>query len=213
MIDRYQVYALYKVIKKMWNAKRFETNTFVTFLNDTLENYLINQFVADNFRVEYMSKFAINLVNEINSGLITIEEWTMYVLEKCLIDKKCPELKDINSINKIQDSMIFKKRKSVTAQIKMVKELMTSCNQGINDFADTRFSLYDVDEKQENQSYKLYVEGKLDPEFYIQGMLNNRFTIDKSKIKDVDYKRFIKFSEMIIKLKKEISDKNDCKKI
>lgn len=207
MIDRYQVYALYKVIKKMWNAKRFETNTFVTFLNDTLENYLINQFVADNFRVEYMSKFAINLVNEINSGLITIEEWTMYVLEKCLIDKKCPELKDINSINKIQDSMIFKKRKSVTAQIKMVKELMTSCNQGINDFADTRFSLYDVDEKQENQSYKLYVEGKLDPEFYIQGMLNNRFTIDKSKIKDVDYKRFIKFSEMIIKLKKEISDK------
>lgn len=213
MIDRYQVYALYKVIKKMWNAKRFETNTFVTFLNDTLENYLINQFVADNFRVEYMSKFAINLVNEINSGLITIEEWTMYVLEKCLIDKKCPELKDINSINKIQDSMIFKKRKSVTAQIKMVKELMTSCNQGINNFADTRFSLYDVDEKQENQSYKLYVEGKLDPEFYIQGMLNNRFTIDKSKIKDVDYKRFIKFSEMIIKLKKEISDKNDCKKI
>lgn len=213
MIDRYQVYALYKIIKKMWNAKRFETNTFVTFLNDTLENYLINKFVADNFRVEYMSKFAINLVNEINSGLITIEEWTMYVLEKCLIDKKCPELKDINSINKIQDSMIFKKRKSVTAQIKMVKELMTSCNQGINDFADTRFSLYDVDEKQENQSYKLYVEGKLDPEFYIQGMLNNRFTIDKSKIKDVDYKRFIKFSEMIIKLKKEISDKNDCKKI
>lgn len=213
MIDRYQVYALYKVIKKMWNAKRFETNTFVTFLNDTLENYLINQFVADNFRVEYMSKFAINLVNEINSDLITIEEWTMYVLEKCLIDKKCPELKDINSINKIQDSMIFKKRKSVTAQIKMVKELMASCNQGINDFADTRFSLYDVDEKQENQSYKLYVEGKLDPEFYIQGILNNRFTIDKSKIKDVDYKRFIKFSEMIIKLKKEISDKNDCKKI
>lgn len=213
MIDRYQVYELYKVIKKMWNAKRFETNTFVTFLNDTLENYLINQFVADNFRVEYMSKFAINLVNEINSGLITIEEWTMYVLEKCLIDKKCPELKDINSINKIQDSMIFKKRKSVTAQIKMVKELMASCNQGINDFADTRFSLYDVDEKQENQSYKLYVEGKLDPEFYIQGILNNRFTIDKSKIKDVDYKRFIKFSEMIIKLKKEISDKNDCKKI
>ena len=213
MIDRYQVYALYKVIKKMWNAKRFETNTFVTFLNDTLENYLINQFVADNFRVEYMSKFAINLVNEINSGLITIEEWTMYVLEKCLIDKKCPELKDINSINKIQDSMIFKKRKSVTAQIKMVKELMASCNQGINDFADTRFSLYDVDEKQENQSYKLYVEGTLDPEFYIQGMLNNRFTIDKSKIKDVDYKRFIKFSEMILKLKKEISDKNDCKKI
>ena len=181
MIDRYQVYALYKVIKKMWNAKRFETNTFVTFLNDTLENYLINQFVADNFRVEYMSKFAINLVNEINSGLITIEEWTMYVLEKCLIDKKCPELKDINSINKIQDSMIFKKRKSVTAQIKMVKELMASCNQGINDFADTRFSLYDVDEKQENQSYKLYVEGKLDPEFYIQGMLNNRFTIDKNQ--------------------------------
>ena len=213
MIDRYQVYALYKVIKKMWNAKRFETNTFVTFLNDTLENYLINQFVADNFRVEYMSKFSINLVNEINSGLITIEEWTMYVLEKCLIDKKCPELKDINSINKIQDSMIFKKRKSVTAQIKMVKELMASCNQGINDFADTRFSLYDVDEKQENQSYKLYVEGKLDPEFYIQGMLNNKFTIDKSKIKDVDYKRFIKFSEMILKLKKEISDKNDCKKI
>lgn len=213
MIDRYQIYALYKVIKKMWNAKRFETNTFITFLNDTLENYLISQFVADNFRVEYMSKYAINLVNEINSGITSIEEWTMYVLEKCLIDKKCPELKDINSINKLQDCMIFKKRKSVTAQIKMVKDLIESSNQGINDFTDTRFSLYDVDSKQENQSYKLYVEGKLDPEFYIQGMLNNKFTIDKSKIKDVDYKRFIKFSEMILKLKKEISDKNDCKKI
>lgn len=207
MIDKYQVYMLYKTVKKMWTAKRFNTIVFRSFFEDTLENYLINQFINDNYRVEYMSNYGIKLVNEINCGIVTIEEWLMYVFEKCLKDKAISELKDINSVEKLKDSWIFKKRSFIKGQIDYVLSLERH-NDGMSEFFDTKFSLYDLDDKQENQAYKLYREGKLDPEFYIQGMLNNKFAVDKDKIKDVDYKRFITFCEMILKLKKEISEKS-----
>lgn len=208
MVDKYQVYMLYKNVKKMWNSKRFNTAVFNDFFEDTLENYIISQFINDSPRVEYMSNYAIKLVNEINSGLTDIEHWLMYVLMKCLCDKKCPEMPEINSINKLKDNMIFKKRPIINSQIKLVQSLIAEKGSGLNEFMDTKFSLYDLDDNQENQAYKMYSMSQLDPEFYIQGFKAGKFKIDMDKIKSIDYKRFITFTKMILKLNQEISDKN-----
>lgn len=208
MVDKYQVYMLYKNVKKMWNSKRFNTVVFNNFFEDTLENYVISQFINDSPRVEYMSNYAIKLVNEINCGLTDIEHWLMYVLMKCLCDKKCPEMPEINSINKLKDNMIFKKRPIINSQIKLVQSLIAEKGSGLNEFMDTKFSLYDLDDNQENQAYKMYSMSQLDPEFYIQGFKAGKFKIDMDKIKSIDYKRFITFTKMILKLNQEISDKN-----
>lgn len=208
MVDKYQVYMLYKNVKKMWNSKRFNTAVFNDFFEDTLENYIISQFINDSPRVEYMSNYAIKLVNEINCGLTDIEHWLMYVLMKCLCDKKCPEMPEINSINKLKDNMIFKKRPIINSQIKLVQSLIAEKGSGLNEFMDTKFSLYDLDDNQENQAYKMYSMSQLDPEFYIQGFKAGKFKIDMDKIKSIDYKRFITFTKMILKLNQEISDKN-----
>lgn len=208
MVDKYQVYMLYKNVKKMWNSKRFNTAVFNDFFEDTLENYVISQFINDSPRVEYMSNYAIKLVNEINCGLTDIEHWLMYVLMKCLCDKKCPEMPEINSINKLKDNMIFKKRPIINSQIKLVQSLIAEKGNGLNEFMDTKFSLYDLDDNQENQAYKMYSISQLDPEFYIQGFKAGKFKIDMDKIKSIDYKRFITFTKMILKLNQEISDKN-----
>lgn len=208
MVDKYQVYMLYKNVKKMWNSKRFNTVVFNNFFEDTLENYVISQFINDSPRVEYMSNYAIKLVNEINCGLTDIEHWLMYVLMKCLCDKKCPEMPEINSINKLNDNMIFKKRPIINSQIKLVQSLIAEKGSGLNEFMDTKFSLYDLDDNQENQAYKMYSMSQLDPEFYIQGFKAGKFKIDMDKIKSIDYKRFITFTKMILKLNQEISDKN-----
>lgn len=208
MVDKYQVYMLYKNVKKMWNSKRFNTAVFNDFFEDTLENYVISQFINDSPRVEYMSNYAIKLVNEINCGLTDIEHWLMYVLMKCLCDKKCPEMPEINSINKLKDNMIFKKRPIINSQIKLVQSLIAEKGSGLNEFMDTKFSLYDLDDNQENQAYKMYSMSQLDPEFYIQGFKAGKFKIDMDKIKSIDYKRFITFTKMILKLNQEISDKN-----
>ncbi len=208
MVDKYQVYMLYKNVKKMWNSKRFNTAIFNDFFEDTLENYVISQFINDSPRVEYMSNYAIKLVNEINCGLTDIEHWLMYVLMKCLCDKKCPEMPEINSINKLKDNMIFKKRPIISSQIKLVQSLIAEKGSGLNEFMDTKFSLYDLDDNQENQAYKMYSMSQLDPEFYIQGFKAGKFKIDMDKIKSIDYKRFITFTKMILKLNQEISDKN-----
>lgn len=208
MIDKYQVYILYKNVKKMWNSKRFNTAVFNDFFEDTLENYVISQFINDSPRVEYMSNYAIKLVNEINCGLTDIEHWLMYVLMKCLCDKKCPEMLEINSINKLKDNMIFKKRPIINSQIRLVQSLIAEKGSGLNEFMDTKFSLYDLDDNQENQAYKMYSMSQLDPEFYIQGFKAGKFKIDMDKIKSIDYKRFITFTKMILKLNQEISDKN-----
>lgn len=199
---------LYKNVKKMWNSKRFNTAVFNDFFEDTLENYVISQFINDSPRVEYMSNYAIKLVNEINCGLTDIEHWLMYVLMKCLCDKKCPEMPEINSINKLKDNMIFKKRPIINSQIKLVQSLIAEKGSGLNEFMDTKFSLYDLDDNQENQAYKMYSMSQLDPEFYIQGFKAGKFKIDMDKIKSIDYKRFITFTKMILKLNQEISDKN-----
>lgn len=208
MVDKYQVYMLYKNVKKMWNSKRFNTAVFNDFFEDTLENYVISQFINDSPRVEYMSNYAIKLVNEINCGLTDIEHWLMYVLMKCLCDKKCPEMPEINSINKLKDNMIFKKRPIINSQIKLIQSLIAEKGSGLNEFMDTKFSLYDLDDNQENQAYKMYSMSQLDPEFYIQGFKAGKFKIDMDKIKSIDYKRFITFTKMILKLNQEISDKN-----
>lgn len=208
MVDKYQVYMLYKNVKKMWNSKRFNTVVFNNFFEDTLENYVISQFINDSPRVEYMSNYAIKLVNEINCGLTDIEHWLMYVLMKCLCDKKCPEMPEINSINKLKDNMIFKKRPIINSQITLVQSLIAEKGSGLNEFMDTKFSLYDLDDNQENQAYKMYSMSQLDPEFYIQGFKAGKFKIDMDKIKSIDYKRFITFTKMILKLNQEISDKN-----
>ena len=187
----------------MWNSKRFNTAVFNDFFEDTLENYVISQFINDSPRVEYMSNYAIKLVNEINCGLTDIEHWLMYVLMKCLCDKKCPEMPEINSINKLKDNMIFKKRPIISSQIKLVQSLIAEKGSGLNEFMDTKFSLYDLDDNQENQAYKMYSMSQLDPEFYIQGFKAGKFKIDMDKIKSIDYKRFITFTK-----NQEISDKN-----
>ena len=208
MIDKYQIYMLYKTVKKMWNAKRFNTAVFNDFFDNTLEEYLISQYIHESPRVEYMANYGIKLVNEINCGLIDVEHWLMYVMMKCLCDKKCPEMPEINSINKLKDNMIFKKRPIIDSQIKLIQSLIAEKGSGLNEFMDTRFSLYDLDANQENQAYKMYSMSQLDPEFYIQGFKAGKFKIDMDKIKSIDYKRFIMFTKMILKLNQEISDKN-----
>lgn len=207
MIDKYQAYTVYKNIKKMWNSKRFNTMVFRDFFDDTMENYVINQFVDASRGIEYMSNYFIKIVNEINCSFIDVEHWTMYVMEKCLADGKLPEPNDINSVSKLAPYRIFTKRAVITRQIEEINRLVEQRNDGIDFFTDKRFSLYDIDADGKNQAYKMYVEGKLDPEFYIQGLMHGKFTVDEFSVKDVEYRRFIVFCRMIIKLYKEISEK------
>ena len=213
MIDKYQVYMLYKKVKQMWKAKRFDTIAFNDFFDDTLDNYIINQFINDGPGVEYMSNWFINLVNEMNCGIVNLADWLMYVMTFILVNKRMPEAKEVNSMNKLRQYTVFMDRDIVKSQIKYIRALMEERNSGIGYFTDNRFSLYELDDKQENEAYRMYRDGKLDPEFYIRGIYNNAFIIDKSTIKDIDYKRFITFCEMIVKLKKENSTNSATKNI
>ena len=212
MIDKYQLYMVYKNIKKMWNAKRFNTIVFRDFFDDTMDNYVINQFVQDGRGVEYMSNYLITLANEINCAFTDLCHWTMYVMMKCLIDKKCPEIKEVNSINKLLGAAVFSKRAVITRQIDQINKIIEERNNGFDYFTDRRFSLYEIDNEQKNQAYRMYVDGTLDPEFYIQGLYRKSFEINLDTVKDTDYKRFVTFCKMIVKLQREISDKNNSNK-
>ena len=104
-------------------------------------------------------------------------------------------------------------RNIVKRQIVELKKIMDERNSGIGMFTDNRFSLYELDNKQENEAYRMYRDNALDPEFYIRGLRQESFVVDESKIKDVNYKRFITFCRMIIKLDEENSNKNVIKNI
>ena len=207
MIDKYQLYMLYSNMKKMWNAKRFDTVVFRDFMDSTLDEYLIGQYVREGRGTEYMSNWFIPVANEINCSFTTPEAWTMYVMEKCLVDRIFPKPKDISSVSRLRPYAIFTRRPFIAEQVEKVNRITESVNGGFDYFTDNRFSLYGLDGEQVNEAYKMYLDGELDPEFYIRGLESGRFELDEKAVKDREYRRFIAFSRMIIKLHGEISRK------
>lgn len=210
MIDKYQLYFLWKNLKKMWEAKRFNTAVFHAFFDVSLEDYLITTFINDNYKVEYMSNFGINLINEMNCGLITVYDWVEWVIVKAMQEGKFPDLKDVNSKRKIINNMIFTRRDEIIEQAKLINKIIEEKNTGVNELFDTKFTLYDLDEHQENEAYKMYKQGLIHPEFFIRGFIANKFSIDVSIVKDTEYKRFITFTKIIKKIEQEKTEKNKC---
>lgn len=210
-VDKYQLYAIWKVFKKMWDAKRFNTTLFTNFFDSNFEEYLINLFINDNHHTEYMSNYGINLVNEFNCNIFDIYHWAMYVIVKAIKDNQFPEFKDVNSFNKLKKYTIFTKRPEIDRQIIIINKIVEERNSGIGLLTDNRFSLYDLNTEQVNEAYKMFRNNEIHPEFYIRGLQSKKFDIDVSLIKDTEYLRFITFSKIIIKLNKEYTDKNKAK--
>lgn len=210
-VDKYQVYALYTILKKIWNLKRFNTITVKDFLEKELNEYIIELYIHDSKGSEYLSNHFINLINEFNCNMFDIYHWIMYVLIKALKDNKFPIPKDINSINKLKDYTIFLKRKSIITQSEYIKGKVNEINKNLNALTEDKFSLYDLNDKQENNAYLMFKNNEIDPEFYIRGLINKKFIINESKIKDIIYLRFITFSKMIIKLNNEFIKNNNKK--
>lgn len=210
-VDKYQVYALYTILKKIWNLKRFNTITVKDFLEKELNEYIIELYIHDSKGSEYLSNHFINLINEFNCNMFDIYHWIMYVLIKALKDNKFPIPKDINSINKLKDYTIFLKRKSIITQSEYIKGKVNEINKNLNALTEDKFSLYNLNDKQENNAYLMFKNNEIDPEFYIRGLINKKFIINESKIKDIIYLRFITFSKMIIKLNNEFIKNNNKK--
>lgn len=213
IVDKYQLYAFWKVLKKMWEAKHFNTMLFKNFFDSDLEEYMINLFINDNHHTEYMSNYGINLVNEFNCNIFDVYHWAMYTIVKAIKENVFPEFKDVNSFNKLKRFTIFTRRNTINQQISYINKIVEERNSGLGELTDERFSLYDLNTEQVNEAYKMFRNNEIDPEFYIRGLESKKFDIDTSVIKDAEYLRFITFSKIIIKLNKEYTDKNSAKKI
>lgn len=211
IIDKYQIYALYNKLKQIWNAKRIIGTSFNDFFECPLDEYLINIFIVDNNSTTFMSNYAINLVNEFNCNIFDIYHWIMQTCVKTLRDNSFPDLKNINSAKKLNNYKIFVKSNEIDKQINFINKLVIERNSGIGELTDNRFSLYDLNNEQVNEAYNLFKNNNFHPEFYIRGLQANKFKININTIKDIDYKRFITFSKIIIKINKEYSEKNKAK--
>lgn len=205
--DKYQVYTLWKRLNKIWGMKRFNTVTTTELLENDLDDLLINVFIADNPRVEFMSNYAINIVNEIRCGIVSLRNWAIMVIAKAMYEGKFPALKDCNKTSTLKQFAIFNNREEVDGQIKFINTLMQQNNSGLNEFSNKKFTLYELDENGENNAYKLFKEGKISPIFFIKGLEANKF-VEPDNVKEYDYKRFIIFSKIILKLYSEVKNAN-----
>lgn len=209
--DKYQIYALWRRLKKIWNMKRFDTATTKDLLDTPLDDLLISEFIAMNQHVEYMANYAINLVNEMRCGLVSIQNWAIMVMVKALVEGKFPELKDCSRVGALKRFAIFNNRDEINGQIDYLTNLATELNNGINEFSNKKFTLYELDDELKNNAYRLFVEGKISPVFYIKGMQAGRFSINIADVKEYEYKRFITFSKIILKLYLEVKNANQEK--
>lgn len=208
MYDKFQIYSLYKRLKKIWGMKRFNTSTVRDLLETNTEDLLIAEFISDNNHVQYMSNYAINLANEFRCGVMTIQTWAMEVLAKALIEGKFPELKDCNRASCLQKFAIFNNRNEIIEQTNFINNLVKEKNSGLNEFSDKHFTLFGLDNEYKNNAYYLCQEHKISPVFFIKGLEAKKFEVDIQKVKDIEYKRFITVSKLILKFKNEVNNAN-----
>jgi len=206
--DKYQVYTLWKRLNKIWGMKRFNTVTTTELLETDLDDLLINVFIADNPRVEYISNYAINIVNEIRCGIVSLRNWAIMVIAKAMYEGKFPTLKDCSKTSTLKQFAIFNNREEVDGQIKLINALTAQTNSGLNEFSNKKFTLYELDENKENNAYKLFKERKISPIFFIKGLGAHKFEINENDVKEYEYKRFIIFSKIILKLYSEVKNAN-----
>lgn len=132
------------------------------------------------------------IADELNSGRIDYDTFVVCYFSEWVQLKKCP---DIFSLNKnLRKIIIFNSILNAGVQFKMLSELNEEYkNQPkFTKFSGSRNTLFGVDEEQKNKLYELVEEGKVSLLLYAYLLRNNKFAVDESKIKDLDYFKFIK---------------------
>ena len=200
MINKYQIYHLYKVLSGLKTAKRFTNKVYKDLTTKSVKDILEEDFYYTP-NVDKSANVFIDLVNSINSGQFTVKDFAISIVNEFMITEKFPTLLSCGRVDNRQKFFIFKKRKEIIEQSEYLKQLVEDKNKGLFQFS-SKYTLFGLASDQTNEIYKLIRDKIVTSEFYIRGYEAKKFIIDESKIQDTAYMRFVWLTKIVLNLKR-----------
>lgn len=201
MINKYQLYHLYKELAKLGTAKKLTNKIFSDLQKKSLFSIANENFYMTP-NIDKSANYFIEIANDINSGIFSLNDFAISLINEYITLEKFPTLSSRNSEN-IRKFTIFKNKKEIIDQSNFLKNLVEEKNKGMFEFSD-RFTLFKVDLEQKNEIYRLIKNKKVSIEFYARALETGKFTIDENKIQDKEYLKFVKLITIINKIKNEV---------
>lgn len=160
------------------------------------------EFDSIQFRPK-LSQFVLpayaDLASSISSNRITLHSVDLYYLGEYVKNAYFPSINDISTESKFREAYnVFYSANAINAQIQNIIQLSKTNNSTFAKFTKTNKSVFEIDSTtQTNLLYELMISGEINvyvfSYFYKQGM----FTIDFSKIQNIQVYRNLKIAEYV----------------
>lgn len=187
------VYAVTRIIANELNKKTRKCIGFSRLNdNDICHQANSQQFNKRQAHLAQQLNWAANIANEINSGRIDFDTFVVCYFSEWVTKKKCPDIFDLNK--NLRNIIIFNSILNAGVQFKMLSKLNEEYKSQptIAKFSGSKNTLFGVDEGQKNKLYELVEKGEVSLLLYSYLLRNHKFVVDESKIKDLNYFKFIK---------------------
>lgn len=195
-----ELYHFWSLFSKLVGKKEDPEPIVRKFTKKSFEDILKEKF----FETPNMSKGYIpfiDLANAINMKKISFDDW-IYVMVGDFLRDGSVKKKNITNLNYLQKNCKFYSVNGKKLQEEVINKLLEeSAMEAEEDpfaaFSGNQFDLYKVNEKQKNKLYELIRNGTLSFWFWFDGIDNNKFAIDETKIDDPEYFRFLRLMRIV----------------
>ena len=143
MINKYQIYHLYKVLSGLKTAKRFTNKVYKDLTTKSVKDILEEDFYYTP-NVDKSANVFIDLVNSINSGQFTVNDFAISIVNEFMLTEKFPTLLSCGRVDNRQKFFIFKKRKEIIEQSEYLKQLVEDKNKGLFQFSN-KYTLFGLE--------------------------------------------------------------------
>ena len=109
MINKYQIYHLYKVLSGLKTAKRFTNKVYKDLTTKSVKDILEEDFYYTP-NVDKSANVFIDLVNSINSGQFTVNDFAISIVNEYMITEKFPTLLSCGKVDNRQKFFISASR-------------------------------------------------------------------------------------------------------
>jgi hypothetical protein len=202
--NTYMIAAIAVRVKKYLDLKRIasirKTSLFDYLswdsIKDTYENFNWHPKMK-----QYTGRIFTELSNLYESRVINIDTIMAVIFDYYLRTGKPMNYSTNFSVGELKERLRFLSVLTLNNQIDELKKLHDEySNQSkFNKFSGEKLTIFGVNDKQENKLYELVKNGTVSYLLFAYFMKISKFTIDTAKIKDLQYLKFVRIIEYIIK--------------
>ncbi|WP_413854726.1 hypothetical protein [Candidatus Ruminimicrobium bovinum] len=193
-----ELYHFWSLFSKLLNKKTDPPAIVRKFEKKSFEEILKESFYETaNMPKGYVA--FVDLANAINMKKLSFTDWIYICIGDFLKDGQVKK-KNLLNLNYLQKNIKFYSVNGKQEQFTIINKMLEEAKAKEDPFAaftGNQFDLYKVNDKQKNKLYELIRNGTLNFWFWFDGIDNNKFAIDETKIDDPDYFRFLRLMRIV----------------